>query len=30
VTGLRGIQPDARDHLIRFLVDHREVMSYTP
>jgi hypothetical protein len=30
VAGLRRIQPDARSSLVRFLVDHREVMSYTP
>ena len=30
VAGLRRIQPNARENLIRFLVDHREVMSYTP
>lgn len=30
VAGLRRVQPDARENLIRFLVDHREVMSYTP
>ena len=30
VTGLRRIDPEARSKLTRFLVDHREVMSYTP
>ena len=30
VTGLRRTDPDARAKLIDFLVDHREVMSYTP
>lgn len=30
VTGLRRTDPDARDKLVNFLVDHREVMSYTP
>jgi hypothetical protein len=30
ITGLRAIAPDARSKLIDFLVDHREVMSYTP
>jgi hypothetical protein len=30
VTGLRRIDPDARAKLVDFLVDHREVMSYTP
>ena len=30
VAGLRRTDPDARDKLIDFLVDHREVMSYTP
>jgi hypothetical protein len=30
VAGLRSIDPDARKRLIEFLVDHREVMSYTP
>jgi len=30
VAGLRRIDPDARAKLERFLVDHREVMSYTP
>ena len=29
IAGLRRIDPDARTKLIRFLVDHREVMSYT-
>jgi hypothetical protein len=29
VAGLRRIDPDARAKLIDFLVDHREVMSYT-
>ena len=30
VDGLRRTDPDARAKLIEFLVDHREVMSYTP
>jgi hypothetical protein len=30
VTGLRRIDPDARAKLVDFLVDHREVMPYTP
>jgi hypothetical protein len=30
VTGLRRTDPDARAKLVDFLVDHREVMSYTP
>jgi hypothetical protein len=30
ITGLRRIDPDARRKLTSFLVDHREVMSYTP
>lgn len=30
VAGLRRTDPDARAKLIDFLVDHREVMSYTP
>ena len=30
ITGLRKIDPQARERLIDFLVDHREVMSYTP
>jgi hypothetical protein len=30
IGGLRRIEPDARQKLINFLVDHREVMSYTP
>jgi hypothetical protein len=30
VVGLRRIDPDARRKLIDFLVDQREVMSYTP
>ena len=29
IAGLRRIDPDARRKLIGFLVDHREVMSYT-
>jgi hypothetical protein len=29
IAGLRRIDPDARRKLIDFLVDHREVMSYT-
>jgi hypothetical protein len=28
VAGLRRIDPSARDHLIDFLIEHREVMSY--
>jgi hypothetical protein len=28
VTGLRRIDPQARDHLVDFLVTNREVMSY--
>jgi hypothetical protein len=28
ITGLRRIDPQARERLIDFLVDHREVMSY--
>ena len=28
-AGLRRIDPDARGALVRFLVEHREVMSYT-
>src|SRR4029079_3359380 len=30
IDGLRKIDPHARERLIDFLVDHREVMSYTP
>jgi hypothetical protein len=30
VAGLRRTDPDARPKLVDFLVDHREVMSYTP
>jgi hypothetical protein len=30
IVGLRRIDPQARERLIDFLVDHREVMSYTP
>jgi hypothetical protein len=30
VAGLRRIDPKAREKLINFLVEHREVMSYTP
>jgi hypothetical protein len=30
IAGLRRIDPDARRKLVDFLVDHREVMSYTP
>jgi hypothetical protein len=30
VAGVRRIDPRARDKLIDFLVEHREVMSYTP
>jgi hypothetical protein len=30
VAGLRRTDPEARAKLIEFLVDHREVMSYTP
>lgn len=30
VAGLRRIDPKAREKLIDFLVEHREVMSYTP
>ena len=30
VSGLRRTDPDARAKLIDFLVEHREVMSYTP
>jgi hypothetical protein len=29
VAGLRKIDPDARTKLVNFLVEHREVMSYT-
>jgi hypothetical protein len=30
IIGLRRIDPRARRRLVDFLVDHREVMSYTP
>lgn len=30
ITGLRRIDPGARDRLVDFLVEQREVMSYTP
>jgi hypothetical protein len=30
IAGLRKIDPDAQAKLVDFLVDHREVMSYTP
>jgi hypothetical protein len=30
IAGLRRIEPEARAKLMDFLVDHREVMSYTP
>ncbi|HEY7526786.1 MAG TPA: hypothetical protein VIA82_08145 [Candidatus Limnocylindria bacterium] len=30
IAGLRRMEPDARAKLVDFLVDHREVMSYTP
>ncbi len=30
IAGLRQIDPQAREQLVDFLVDHREVMSYTP
>jgi len=30
VAGLRRTDPDARAKLVDFLVEHREVMSYTP
>ena len=29
IAGLRRIDPKARQSLVRFLVQHREVMSYT-
>ena len=29
IAGLRRIDPEARQSLVRFLVQHREVMSYT-
>jgi hypothetical protein len=29
IAGLRRIDPDARGKLVNFLVEHREVMSYT-
>jgi len=30
IAGVRSIDPQARQKLIDFLVEHREVMSYTP
>jgi hypothetical protein len=30
IRGLRATDPEARAKLVDFLVDHREVMSYTP
>jgi hypothetical protein len=30
ITGLRRIDPAARERLVEFLVEQREVMSYTP
>jgi hypothetical protein len=30
IAGLRRIDPNARQKLIDFLIEHREVMSYTP
>jgi hypothetical protein len=30
IAGVRKVDPQARRKLISFLVDHREVMSYTP
>jgi hypothetical protein len=30
IAGLRRIDPDARQKLVNFLVENREVMSYTP
>lgn len=30
IAGLRRLDPDAQSKLVDFLVDHREVMSYTP
>jgi hypothetical protein len=30
IAGLRRMETDARAKLVDFLVDHREVMSYTP
>ena len=30
IAGLRRTDPDARAKLVDFLVDQREVMSYTP
>jgi hypothetical protein len=30
ITGLRRIDPQARDRLVDFLVGYRDVMSYTP
>jgi hypothetical protein len=30
IAGLRRIDPDAQAKLVDFLVEHREVMSYTP
>lgn len=29
IAGLRRVDPEARQKLVDFLVDHREVMSYT-
>lgn len=29
IAGLRRIDPEAREKLVNFLVDHREVMAYT-
>jgi len=30
IAGLRRIDPEAQAKLVEFLVEHREVMSYTP
>lgn len=30
IAGLRRIDPDAREKLVAFLAEHREVMTYTP
>jgi hypothetical protein len=30
IAGLRRIDPDAQAKLVDFLVDHRQVMTYTP
>jgi len=30
IAGLRRLDPAAQDKLVDFLVEHREVMSYTP